>query len=195
MRVIPEGVMPNHPLASGLLCAALGLAAAETDAQPRPDFSGTWHLVPGRSEDVDAAVLAAAGPEHTQGGSKGEVDRVRFREWLLEVLDRRTERIVVIDLRPTEVEISLGDDVAIFYFGRESTRQSPQGERLRCSLRWEDDTLVAEEKGEKGTHIVRSFALLPDRGELVMALLWEAKPLRHPLNVRMVFARPNPAAP
>jgi hypothetical protein len=183
--------MPNRLLVSGLLCTTLGLVAAGTEAQSRPDFSGTWRFEAGRSEDARAAVLAAAGPEYTQGTSKSEADRVRFREWLLDTVGRPPDRLV-IDQSATVFEISQRDDSATFHFGREATRQDERGEKLRRSLRWDGETLVAEERGDKGTHIVRSFSLLPDRRELVMALVWEAKVLRAPLNVKLVFARAEP---
>jgi hypothetical protein len=183
--------MPNRLLVPGLLCATLGLAAAGTEAQPRPDFGGTWRFAPGRSEDSRAAVVAAAGPEYTQGGSKSEADRVRFREWLLDTLGRPPDRLVIAQ-SATVFEISQGDDSTTFYFERESMRQDERGEKLRSSLRWDGDTLVAEERGDKGTRIVRSFFLLPERRELVMALVWEAKVLRAPLNLKQVFARAEP---
>lgn len=118
-----------------------------------------------------------------------DVDRVQLRQLLLRILDCSSDSVVVIEQSSTELEISLDDEVASFYFGREAKRENAYGERLRISLRWEADTLVAEERGEKGTRIVRSLSLLPDRRELVMALVWEAKPLRKPLDVRLVFAR------
>jgi len=183
--------MPNRLLVSGLLCVGLGLVADEAAAQSRPDFGGTWHFEPGRSEDPRAAILAAAGPEYTQGSSKSEADRVRFREWLLDTLGHPPDRLV-IQQSATELEISQGDDSVTFYFGREAMRQDQRGEKLRRSLRWDGDTLLAEERGEKGTRIVRSFFLLPERRELVMALVWEAKVLRAPLNLKLVFARAEP---
>jgi hypothetical protein len=183
--------MPNRLLVSGLLCVGLGLLADESVAQSRPDFSGTWRFEAGRSEDARAAVLAAAGSEYTQGTSKLEADRVRFREWLLDTVGRPPDRLV-IDQSATVFELAQRDDSTTFYFGREATRQDERGEKLRRSLRWDGETLVAEERGEKGTRIVRSFFLLPERRELVMALVWEAKALRAPLNLKLVFARAEP---
>jgi hypothetical protein len=167
-----------------------------------PDFSGSWTLERTRSDDLKARIEEAAGPAEVEGGgtspltilpksgTRATVERVELREWLLGV----AAQLDHLDVEQSAAEIKLfhGEDIArTFYFGRESTRQDGQGNKLKCRTSWKGEQLVLEETGEKGRRIVEMLTLVPSASLLIQTIRFEDGLLKKPLELRLVY---TPAA-
>ena len=129
-------------LAGPALVMALAMLAPAlaTAADGQPNFSGTYTFVPQKSDDLRAKIAAAVGPDYTVGSKKSEQARVWIRSWLegidggpgeLEGTRRPEKRILTIEHTATEFHSGMGDEVNIYYFGREAERgarwRQPEG--------------------------------------------------------------------
>jgi hypothetical protein len=181
---------PSHSWALATV-ALLALAAASPPslAAESPDFSGQWRFNPRRSDDVKAAVQAATGPQYTMGDAKKEATRVELRAWLSAVAAQPDTELLTVEQTPTEFRFGFGDDVGIYYFGREGFRQAPNGEKDKTSLRWEGEQLIVEMRGDRGTRLTEVFTLLPGGQQLIVAYRMENKAFLQPLEARLMFDR------
>jgi hypothetical protein len=185
---------------SVLMAVALGglVSAASAEEAARPDFAGRWRFNAERSDDMRAAIEAAAGPGQMKGDNKfriiprgggaGEVERIELRSWMFELAARPEHELLEIEQSAAEFKTGFGDDVRIYYFGRESTRQDEMGVKHTASVRWNGEQLVVEERGE-GSRMTEIYTLLPGGAHLVVALRWEHKRLQAPLEVGMILDR------
>jgi hypothetical protein len=98
--------------------------------------------------------------------------------------------VLTIEQSATEFHTGLGDEVRLYFFNRESTRQGPGGVLRRASVRWQGEQLVVEEKAEKGSgHIVETYSLLPGAKALAVSYRLEHKSLPQPLELKLVFEK------
>jgi hypothetical protein len=165
------------------------LAATPAAAAP-PDFSGTWTFVQQKSDDVGAKLRESLGPAYTSGDIKKDEPRVWIRQWFLDQAQKPETRVLTIEQSATEFHTGLGDEVRLYYFNRESTRQGPGGVLRRATVRWQGEQLVVEEKAEKGSgHIVEIYSLLPGGKALAVAYRLEHKALPQPLELKLVFEK------
>jgi hypothetical protein len=183
----------------------LGLLAAAALAQPpspagTPDLSGHWRLNLRRSNDIEKALAESAGSEDVAGGGAhehllprgneaSEVDRLALRKWLAATVERARTEPLVIEQSERELKAGIGDDVRIFYFGREATSQDARGVRRKTQMRWEGSQLVIEETGEDGMKLAHMYTLLPDGKNLIVAYRITGPQLHKPLDLRLVFDR------
>jgi len=194
----------GHRLSSarlaGLLLAALVAAGATPsrataqgaeEAASKPDFSGEWLFNAQRSDDLRKLVEEAVGPGYTQGDAKQEVVRVWIRRWLLGVLEDPDSRYLTIEQTARDFKAGLGDEVSVYYFGREASSRGPAGGTLKVSVRWKGSQLVTEERSDDGGRIVSVYTMLPGDKTLILAYLLEHKTLKKPLEARMFFDRVN----
>ena len=171
-----------------------------------PDFSGTWRLNPQRSDNVKEKIDEAAGPETIQGagmdgrrerwiprGEGGEVDRVRLRESMLAAVDQLDQ--LEIAQTPTEIKIAQGELARTFYYGREHTRQTESGEKVKVRSDWKGGQLIVDEKGEKGLRVVESLTLLPGGNQVIHVFRYESKLLPQPLELKLIYDRASDAKP
>ena len=173
------------------LGALLGLfvPGVVSAAEGPTDFNGVWLFNQERSDDLRAVVDDAVGPDATQGDIKNDIVRIWIRQWLLErprgsrvgVPDRRADRQGLQD-RP-------GDEVAIYYFGREAASRGPLGGTLKATVKWQGEQLLLEKKSEDGGRIAALYTLMPGGKNLIVAYLLEHKTLKKPLEARMIFDR------
>jgi hypothetical protein len=189
------------PILAGVLAVvALGAPAL---AEP-PDFSGSWRLNPQRSENAREKIEQATGPASIKGagldggrerwvprGEGGEVERVRLREDMLAAADQLEQ--LEIAQSPTEIKIAQGELTRIFYFGREHTRQTEGGEKLKARSSWKGQQLVIDQEGEKGLRIIQVFTLLPGGRQVIHALRYESPVLHQPLEIKLLYDRANEA--
>ena len=190
--------------ALGAAALLLWLTTGYVAAQEKTDFSGLWQLNHELSDNVQAKIEAAAGPEQLKGssgisvlpraGNAKEVDRVRVRQFLIDRMGAfETEEI---EQDPSEIKLVHGEDnVRIFYFGREHVRNDALGNKLKCRSRWMDQQLVIEEESETGTRITDLLTLVPARHQLIHALRVEASILKEPLELRLVYDQSQAAKP
>ena len=82
---------------------------------------------PRRATTCQAKIAAAVGPDYTVGSKKSEQARVWIRSWLEGVTEDPAKRILTIDHTATEFHSGMGDEVNIYYFGREATSMGPGG--------------------------------------------------------------------
>jgi len=171
---------------------AAGPAAAQDaagDAEERPDFTGVYVFNPERSDDLRRLVEESVGPAYTQGDAKQEVVRVWIRRWLMGVLEDPESRYLTIEQTVRDFKSGVGDEVSIYYFGREASSAGPGREPLKVTVSWQGSQLVTEEKSEDGGRIVSLYTLLPGNETLIVAYLLEHKTLKKPLEARMFFDR------
>jgi hypothetical protein len=156
----------------------------------RPDFTGTWTFVPQRSDDLPRKIAAAVGPDFTVGNKKSEQARVWIRSWLEGITQDPEKRILAIEHTATEFRSGMGDEVNIYYFGREATSEGPAGGILKVTVAWQGDQVVTEEKQAKGKGRITSvYTLQPGGKSLQVDWRLEHESMKVPLEVRLAFDR------
>ena len=172
-----------------LAAAGLAVVPGAASAQERPDFTGVWVFNEERSDDLQAKVVEAAGPDTTSGDIKDNQVRLWIRKWLLGVLEDPDSRYLTVEQSERDFKTGLGDDVSIFYFGREAASQGPLGGTLRVSVAWEGTQLRLTEKADDGGQITAVYTLLPPGDTLLVTYLLDHKRLIKPLEAAMFFDR------
>jgi hypothetical protein len=169
-----------------LVLALVSPAAAQT----RPDFSGTWVFVKQKSDDLQQKVAQALGPDYTVGSKKSEQVRVWIRRWLEGITEDPGNRFLTVEQAPATFKSGLGDEVNVYYFGREATSMGPGGGSNKVTVAWQGDQLVTEEKEAKGKGRIRAVYTLLDGGRSLQ-VDWhlEHGSMKEPLDVRLVFER------
>jgi hypothetical protein len=185
--------MPSHAKPSSLVPAlALLLAslvpAIASAADGKPDFSGTWTFVRQRSDDLSQKVAESVGPASTVGSKKSEQVRVWIRSWLEGLSEDPKNRVLTIVQTPTEFKAGLGDEVNIYYFGREATSQGPGGGSNRVTVAWQGNQIVTEERQAKGKGRIKAvYTLQPGGRALQVDWHLEHDSMKQPLDVRLAF--------
>jgi len=187
-----------HPLTAPLAAAVFSLTTAQVQAQAAPDFSGSWKINRGLSDDAKAKVAEVAGPESIAGGDRtlgwsaflprdygSGVDRVNVREFLMKAISGLEE--FEIEQSAEEIKTIHGDEgVRIFNLKRASSGTGAGGATVTRRTRWQGEQLVLEsESGE--AKLVEMLTLVPSRNQLIHALHYEAKVLKKPLDLRLVY--------
>jgi hypothetical protein len=182
--------MVRNRFVPGLLALAF-LAPSGAHAQgQKPNFTGTWAFVQKRSDNLQEAIAKAVGPDYTVGSKKSEQARVWIRGWLDATTSDPARRTLTIEHTPTEFKSGMGEEVNIYYFGREATSMGPGGGSNKVTVAWKDEQVVTEERQAKGKgHITAVYTLLPDHKTLLVAWRLEHDSLLAPLDVRMAFER------
>jgi hypothetical protein len=176
------------PALAPLLAILLPAVAAKADG--KPDLTGTWTFVQPRSDDLPQKVAAAVGPASTVGNKKSEQVRVWIRSWLEGLREDPRSRTLTIEQTATEFKSGIGDEVNIYYFGREATSQGPGGGNLRVTVAWQGDQIVTEEKQAKGKGRIKAiYTLLPGGRSLQVDWHLEHDSMKQPLDVRLAFDR------
>jgi hypothetical protein len=174
-------------LVMALAILAPALAAA---AEGQPNFSGSYTFVAQKSDDLKSRIAAAVGPDYTVGSKKSEQARVWIRSWLEGVTEDPEKRILTIEHTATEFHSGMGDEVNIYYFGREATSRGPAGGHLKVTVSWKGDQIVTEEKEAKGKgRITAVYTLQPGGRSLLVEWKLEHGTLQQPLEVRLAFDR------
>lgn len=156
----------------------------------KPDFSGSYAFVAKRSDDLREAIDRAVGPDYTVGSRKSEQARVWIKSWLEGLTGDPDNSILTIEQTPAEFKSGLGDEVNIYYFGREATSMGPGGGSNKVTIAWKGEQLVTEERQAKGDgRITAIYTLVPDGKTLLVAWRLEHETLREPLDVRLAFER------
>jgi hypothetical protein len=181
-------------LVSLVLVAGVALPAAAQSTEAQPNMSGVWRFNPKRSDDLREKIFDSVGSGYTEGSAKSEIVRVYIHNWLIGVLDNPDAALLTIEQTSTEFKSGVGDQVSIYYFGREAASRGPRGGTLRVTVQWQGDQILTEERQTKGDgKITALYSLLPDGKNLVLAWRLEHSSLRKPLDVRMIFDRqPQP---
>ena len=189
----PRGMLTHaKPLALPALAVALAilLPAVVVAADQKPDFTGTWTFARQRSDDLQAKVAAAVGPDYTLGNKKSEQVRVWIRSWLEGLPEDPRNRVLTIEQTATEFKSGIGDEVNIYYFGREATSHGPGGGNLKVTVAWQGEQIVTEEKQAKGKGRIRAaYTLQPGGKSLQVEWHLEHESMKQPLDVRLVFDR------
>ncbi len=187
--------MPSHAKVSSLVPAlALLLASAvpaiAVAADGKPDFSGTWTFVQQRSDDLSEKIATSVGPASTSSGKKSEQVRVWIRSWLEGLAEDPKNRVLTIVQTPTEFKSGLGDEVNIYYFGREATSQGPGGGSNKVTVAWQGSQIVTEERQTKGKGRIKAiYTLQPGGRALQVDWHLEHSSMKQPLDVRLAFDR------
>lgn len=176
--------------ALAIVALAMLLPAVASAADGKPDFTGTWTFAQPKSDDLPAKIAAAAGPDYTVGNKKSEQARTWIRSWLEGFREDPEKRTLTIEQTPKEFKSGVGDEVNIYYFGREATSQGPAGGNLKVTVAWQGDQIVTEEKAAKGKGHIRAVYTLQSGGRsLVVDWRLEHESMRQPLEVRLAFER------
>jgi len=177
--------LPASGLALGLLLSSSSVAQGQ-----KPDFTGSYAFVQKRSDDLREAIDRSVGPAQTVGSKKSEQVRVWIRSWLEGLVSDPDRRILTIEHTPAAFKSGTGDEVNIYYFGREATSQGPGGGNLKVNVSWKDNQIVTEERETKGKgRITAVYTLVPDGKTLLVAWRLEHDSLLQPLDVRLAFER------
>jgi hypothetical protein len=183
-----------------LLCAATARSA-----EP-PNLSGTWKLNRGQSDDAVAKVKEAAGAEYIQGGPSwaaetilpwgrkfNEGERVMLRDVLVGAV--RSFEQVEVEQTASEIKTIHGEEgLRVFYLKRAAAGTNlVTGETVKRTAQWKGDQLLLESAGAKGAS-KETLSLAPDGKQLVHSLHIKMDPLKHPIDLRLVYDR-VPAAP
>ena len=172
----------------GLLLPGTALAAED-----QPDFSGIWVFNEKRSDDLRAKVEEAVGPAASRGDIKRDIVRIWIRQWLLGVLEDSDSRYLTVEHSEKEFKSGLGDEIAIYYFGRVASSRGPLGGTLRVRVHWQGRQLVTEEGSSDGGKITAVYTMLPPGDTILIGYRLEHKTLKKPLEVAMFFDRDEEA--
>jgi hypothetical protein len=175
---------------SGAVTLAFLLPAFSWAQTAKPDFTGTYTFVPKRSTDLKDAITKAAGRDYTTSGKSSELVRLSIRKWLEGVTSDGDKRILTIEQTAAAFKAGLGDEVNIYYFGREALSSGPGEGSLKVTVTWKGDQIITQERQTKGKGaITTAYTLLPD-GKLLLAV-WrlEHESLLQPLEVNLFFER------
>jgi len=165
-------------------------SAAYAAADVQPDMTGHWKFNVKRSEDVRAAIIDSVGSDYTSGDAKKDAVRVWIRRWLLGAIDNPEKQVLTIEQTADTFKSGTGDDVSIYYFGREASSYGPGGGILKATVRWQGDQILTEEKASKDDgRIAALYTLLPGGKTLLVAWRLEHKTLLKPLELKMAFDR------
>jgi hypothetical protein len=176
------------PALAAALAILLPLVSAAADGAP--NFTGTWAFVPQRSDDVQQKVAAAVGSDYTVGSKKSEQARVWIRRWLEGIREDPEKRILTIEHTPTEFKSGTGDEVSVYYFGREATSRGPAGGNLKVTVAAQGDQIVTEERQAKGKgRITARYTIQPGGQSLLVDWRLEHESMKQPLEVRLAFDR------
>jgi hypothetical protein len=177
--------LPALALALGLL-----LPSASAAQEQKPDFSGTYRFVQKRSDDLQEAIARSVGPTYTQSNKKSEQVRVWIRSWLEGIREDPDRRLLTIEHTQAAFKSGTGDEVNIYYFGREATSMGPGGGNLKVSVSWKGDQIITQERQTKGKGAITAvYTLLPDGKTLLVAWRLEHESLLQPLEVHLTFER------
>jgi hypothetical protein len=189
---------------SAPLGAALGLVllcAGPVPGADAPNLSGTWKLNHELSDDTAAKVKEAAGSEYIQGGPSwatetwfpwgrkfNEDERILLRDVLLAAV-RGLERIEV-EQTASEIKTVYGEEgLRVFYLTRAASGTNlVTGETVKRTAQWKGAELVLESAGKKGK-AREVMSLVPAKNQLVDLLHLEMDPLKHPMDLRLVYDR------
>jgi hypothetical protein len=184
--------MPRFSRSSlALVAAASFLATVPASAQTgKPNFTGSYAFVQKRSDDLKEAIAKAVGPDYTLSNKKSEQARVWIRSWLEGTVNDPHPRILTIEHDQTTFKSGMGDEVNIYYFGREATSEGPGGGSNKVTVTWKGDQILTEERQAKGKgKITALYTLVPDGKTVLVAWRLEHESLLQPLDVRLVFER------
>jgi hypothetical protein len=182
----------NTTIAPPALAVALAvlLPAASAAADGQPDFTGTWRFVQQRSDDLPEKIAAAAGPDYRAGSKKSEQARVWVRSWLEGITEDPENRTLTIEHTATEFESGIGDEVSVYYFGREAVSHGAGGGNLKVTVAWKGDQIVTEEKEARGKgRVTAVYSLQPGGKSLLVDWRLEHGSMQQPLQVRLAFDR------
>jgi len=190
LRYPPFMLRKTTTLVLPALALAILVPPAASTAQAKPDFSGTWTFAPQRSDDLPRKIAEAVGPDFTLSNKKSEQARVWIRRWLEGFAEDPEKRILTIEQTAKEFKSGTGDEVNIYYFGREATSEGPAGGNLKVSVAWQGDQIVTDEKQAKGKGRIRAaYTLLPGGKSLQVDWHLEHDSMKEPLDVRLAFDR------
>ena len=190
--------VPERAIAA--LALAFGLVCSPAAGQQRPNFSGMWDLNQERSDDAVEKINEAAGTAEIagqksargntlilpEGNERSEVERVELRNWMLQMENQFRELEILHEGH--EFKTYYGEDgVRNFYLNRPHVRTDMKGRKLNCKTRWDGEQLVIEQTGEDKTRVFEVYTLLPGGKQLVLAVRWESKWLKQPLQLRSVY--------
>ncbi len=187
--------MPSHAKPASLVPAlalllAFLLPAVASAAEGKPDLSGTWTFARQRSDDLSQKIDQAVGPASTVGSKKSEQVRVWIRSWLEGLPEDPKNHVLTIVQTPTEFKSGLGDEVNIYYFGREATSQGPGGGNNKVTVAWQGSQIVTEERQTKGKGRIKAvYTLQPGGRSLQVDWRLEHESMKQPLEVRLAFDR------
>ncbi len=184
--------MSNWIAVLPVACAAALVAVVPT-AVAAPNLSGTWTFVQQHSDDVREKIVASLGLGYAQDDARPDAPRAWVPDWLLAQAEKPGALSLTIEQASTEFKTGTGDDVRIYYVGRETTRQGPGGGLCKASVRWDGNRVIVEDKAEKGSgHIVEVYELQPDGRSLRVTWRLEHKAMRQPLELRLAFQKAAP---
>ena len=200
----PIGGIRSRTWRRASLAAALVvvlLFAGPVRGADAPNLSGTWKLNHALSDDTAAKVKTAAGSEYIQGGPSwatetwfpwgtkfNEGERVALRDVLLGAV-RALERIEV-EQTASEIKTVYGEEgLRVFYLTRAASGTNlVTGETVKRTAQWKGAELVLESAGKKGK-AREVMSLVPGKNQLVNVLHLEMDPLKHPMDLRLVYER------
>jgi hypothetical protein len=173
-----------------VLALGLLLPPASNAQGKKPDFTGNYAFVQKRSDDLQEAIGRSIGPTYTQSNKKSEQVRVWIRSWLEGIREDPDRRLLTIEHTEAAFKSGTGDEVNVYYFGREATSMGPGGGNLKVTVVWKDNQIVTEEREAKGKgRITAVYTLVPDGKTLLVAWRLEHDSLLQPLDVRLAFER------
>jgi hypothetical protein len=181
----PSSLVPALAVLLAFLLPPIAVAA-----DGKPDLSGTWTFVRQRSDDLSEKIAESVGPDRTTSGKKSEQVRVWIRSWLEGLPEDPKNRVLTIVQTPTDFKAGLGDEVNIYYFGREATSQGPGGGNNRVTVAWQGNQIVTEERQTKGKGRIKAvYTLQPGGRALQVDWRLEHDSMKQPLQVRLAFDR------
>ncbi len=88
-------------------------------------------------------------------------------------------------------ELSITDNTgrarALYTDGRKAEQQTPRGETIKVTARWQADRLVIERESGRGRKMSETYELAPDGRQLVVTKRIENQRFPEPIIIRYVY--------
>jgi hypothetical protein len=178
-----------------LLACALAILPGELPAAEEPNFAGTWQLNDEQSDDarekIRSAIGSSGGGRHgsfggrrgSRGGGPGGDPQERMGK-MLEAAERLT-----IAHRDLELTITDNNGRAHTFYtdGRSFEQQTPRGDAVDVTARWQGGQLVVERAGGRGGKVSETYELAPDGQQLFVTTRIENRRFEEPVVIRRVY--------
>ncbi len=180
------------------LAFALAALPEASLAAEKPNFTGTWQLNHEQSdsarEKIQETMSSSGGrrrggmrggrrPGDSRGGQQGGDRQGRMREMF-----EAAETLIIAHNDP---ELSITDNTGrtrtLYTDGRKAEQQTPRGETIKVTARWQADRLVIEREAGHGRKMSETYELAPDGRQLVVTKRIENQRFPEPIIIRYVY--------
>lgn len=168
-----------------LICMALSYTAQINAMAEQPNFTGTWRLNRGLSDNPEEKVKEAIGNRGRvlgrMMGGRGAKDRMKDNAAIADVL-----RITHND---PEFQVTGNNDLTrrLITDGRKVNNTTQKGESLETTARWQGSQLVVVTQRANGGKLTQTYSLGRGGRQMIVLTQITGQRLDRPIEIRLVY--------